>query len=1230
MENSSVVRPEYFFIVGLSGIPYSNFYYIFIFIIYFITMVGNFLVILVIAVDRRLHSPKYFGVFNLALADIGETNALIPNMMKTFLFDSPYISYNVCLVNMFFVFLFSSMQSLTLVVMAYDRFIAICLPLRYHVIVNNTSMTLIFSSMFLFNSAIVSSMVSLVTQISFCRTNAIQSYFCDHGPMFRMACNDNNINKIMGFLYTTLYLIAPMLVIFLSYVGIVYVVSQIATWEGRLKALKTCVSHLLLVGIYFLPIFFTYLTSLLLYSTPNSRVISTSLAYTVPSMLNPIIYNISIVRPEYFFIIGLSGIPYSTYYYIFLFITYFITLMGNSVVLLFIAFNRSLHSPKYFGVFNLALADIGETNALIPNMMKTFLFGSQYISYNDCLANMFFVFLFSTIQSFTLVVMAYDRFVAICLPLRYHALVNNTSMLLVFSVIWTFNSSVVLLMVAFITRLSFCQSNMIQSYFCDHGPVYRLACNDFSINKFMAFLFTCLFLLVPMCIIALSYLGIGLALTRITTWEERFKALKTCVCHLLLVGCLFVPLFCTYLAQLLLSLNPNARVISTSLAYAVPPMLNPIIYVLNTVEIKDIIHKTFKRRVKAFAIQQTTTMSSVNVSYSPNTSIVHPEYFFIVGLSGIPFSNYYYIFLFVVYFITIVGNSVVLLIIALERSLHSPKYFGVFHLALADIGETNALIPNMMKTFLFDSHSLQSVTLVIMAYDRLVAICLPLRYHAIVSNSSMVLVFPAIWAFNSSMVALMVSLITRLSICQSNAIQSYFCDHGPVYRLGCNDFNLNKSVGFVITSLFLISPMIIIFLSYLTIFLALSKITTWERRLKALKTCVSHLLLVGIYFLPICYTYLAQLLLALTPNARVISTSLSYVVPAMLNPIIYVLNTAEIKNILQKILIEQKSAMNASVSQNTSIIHPEYFFISGLSGIPYASYYYVFLFITYFITVIGNSVVLLIIAVDRRLHSPKYIGVFHLALADFGETNALIPNIMKTFLFDSQYISYNDCLTNMFFVFFFNSLQSVTLVVMAYDRLVAICLPLRYHALVSNTSLLLILSAMWVFNSSVVGFMVSAITRLSICKSNVVQSYFCDHGPIFRLACNNIKMSEFLAFLFPVLYITLPMVIIVISYMHIFHALTKITSWEGRLKALKTCVSHLLLAGMFFLPVACSYIAQVMFVLNPNARVISTSLAYAVPPMLNPIIYVLNTAEIKDIMRKLLKNRPVPITFERN
>ncbi|XP_051534781.1 olfactory receptor 52E8-like [Myxocyprinus asiaticus] len=318
-------------------------------------------------------------------------------------------------------------------------------------------------------------------------------------------------------------------------------------------------------------------------------------------------------------------------------------------------------------------------------------------------------------------------------------------------------------------------------------------------------------------------------------------------------------------------------------------------------------------------------------------------------------------------------------------------------------------------------------------------------------------------------------------------------------------------------------------------------------------------------------------------------------------------------------------ALNVSFSQNISIVHPEYFFITGLSGIPYSSYYYIFLFFTYFIAVIGNSVVLFIIALDRSLHSPKYIGVFNLALADIGETNSLIPNMMKTFLFESQYISYNGCLVNMYFVFLFGSMQSFTLVVLAFDRFIAICLPLRYHAIVTNTSMSLIFSAIWACNAFLIALTVSLLTRISFCKSNVIQSYFCDHGPVYRLACNDNSSNIFMASLNTALYLVAPLSIIVLSYVGILLALSRITTWEGRIKALKTCVSHLLLVGVFFLPIICPYIAEIMFALSLNARIISTSLAFVVPPTLNPIIYVLNTAEIKDLIQKFLKNRSAPL-----
>ncbi|XP_077063511.1 olfactory receptor 1M1-like isoform X2 [Siphateles boraxobius] len=302
--------------------------------------------------------------------------------------------------------------------------------------------------------------------------------------------------------------------------------------------------------------------------------------------------NISIVHPEYFFITGLTGTPYKTYYYIFLFIIYFITVIGNSIVLLIIALERSLHSPMYIGVFNLALADIGETNALIPNMMKIFLFDSQYISYNACFANMFFLNVFITVQTYTLVVLAFDRFIAICFPLRYHAIVNIKFMSIVFSVIWAFNTCMVTLTTSLMTRLSFCNSNVVESWYCDYGILLWLPCNDNSINNLLSILIEAFFLVAPPFFIVLSYVGIFLALCKITTWEGRLKALKTCVSHLLVVGSFFLPIICILFA----SPTTNARIISGSLSFALPPMLNPIIYVLSTAKIKDLIRKMLNNR----------------------------------------------------------------------------------------------------------------------------------------------------------------------------------------------------------------------------------------------------------------------------------------------------------------------------------------------------------------------------------------------------------------------------------------------------------------------------------------------------------------------------------------------------------------------------------------------------------------------------------------------------------
>uniref|UniRef100_A0A8C2FXC8 Odorant receptor, family D, subfamily 109, member 2 n=1 Tax=Cyprinus carpio TaxID=7962 RepID=A0A8C2FXC8_CYPCA len=251
-------------------------------------------------------------------------------------------------------------------------------------------------------------------------------------------------------------------------------------------------------------------------------------------------------------------------------------------------------------------------------------------------------------------------------------------------------------------------------------------------------------------------------------------------------------------------------------------------------------------------------------------------------------------------------------------------------------------------------------------------------------------------------------------------------------------------------------------------------------------------------------------------------------------------------------------------SANVTFVRPATFFLNGFSNVPHAKYYYVFLSLVYVVTVLGNSFIMCIIYLARRLHTAKYIAVFHLALSDLCGSSALIPKIIDTFLFGHHDISYEVCF-------------SLTLLILAYDRLVAICFPIRYHALVTKPAMFLIIGVMWIVSMTYFSVHVGLLNRLSICSSNVVNSYFCDYGPVCRLACNDNSLNLLMGKICFGFLICLPPVLIIISYFCIALALLKIAHGVDRIKAIKTCTSHLILVAVFYLPILSNNIAVFMF-----------------------------------------------------
>ncbi|XP_063749477.1 olfactory receptor 1-like [Eleginops maclovinus] len=323
------------------------------------------------------------------------------------------------------------------------------------------------------------------------------------------------------------------------------------------------------------------------------------------------------------------------------------------------------------------------------------------------------------------------------------------------------------------------------------------------------------------------------------------------------------------------------------------------------------------------------------------------------------------------------------------------------------------------------------------------------------------------------------------------------------------------------------------------------------------------------------------------------------------------------------------SEVRAASTVNATFVRPAKFYLSGFSNMPHVKYYYVFLCFVYIMTVLGNSLLLSVIYYVRALHTPKYMVVFYLALTDLCGSTALIPKLLDTFLFDRRYIVYEACLSYMFFVLFFLSVQSWTLTTMAYDRFIAICFPLRYHSIVTTPAIAALLLLSWVTLFSLVGFTVINIDNLSFCDSLVVNSFFCDHSPVYSLACNDSSINNIMAYVALILILCIPLILILVSYIGISIALGRIASGEERLKASKTCTSHLILVAVFFIPIIVTNIVSVVSHMHPNVRMINSSLTNTAPALLNPIIYSLKTEEILMSFKKLYKRNRISISAKK-
>nr|XP_020007753.1 olfactory receptor 2A1/2A42-like [Castor canadensis] len=275
---------------------------------------------------------------------------------------------------------------------------------------------------------------------------------------------------------------------------------------------------------------------------------------------------------------------------------YTFTLLGNGVILGLIWLDLRLHTPMYFFLSHLAIVDIAYACNTVPQMLVNLLDPAKPISFAGCMTQTFLFLTFGHTECLLLVAMSYDRFVAICYPLHYLAIMGSRICITLLVTSWTCGSLLALVHVSLILRLPFCGPRKINHFFCELLSVLKLACADTRLNLVVIFAVSVFILVGPLCLVLVSYSRILIAIHRIQSGEGRRKAFFTCSSHLCVVGLFFGSAIFMYMAPK--SHHPEEQQKILFLFYSFfNPMLNPLIYSLRNTEVKGALGRVLCKKV---------------------------------------------------------------------------------------------------------------------------------------------------------------------------------------------------------------------------------------------------------------------------------------------------------------------------------------------------------------------------------------------------------------------------------------------------------------------------------------------------------------------------------------------------------------------------------------------------------------------------------------------------------
>ncbi|XP_004601917.2 olfactory receptor 6C74-like [Sorex araneus] len=295
------------------------------------------------------------------------------------------------------------------------------------------------------------------------------------------------------------------------------------------------------------------------------------------------------------------------------------------------------------------------------------------------------------------------------------------------------------------------------------------------------------------------------------------------------------------------------------------------------------------------------------------------------------------------------------------------------------------------------------------------------------------------------------------------------------------------------------------------------------------------------------------------------------------------------------------------------------FILLGLTDDPnWQIVIFVFLLITYLLSVTGNLVIILLTLLDLHLKTPMYFFLRNFSILEISLTSVCIPRFLYSLVTTDKTITYNDCVTQLFFTIFLGESEFFLLAAMSYDRYVAICKPLHYTNIMNNRVCVQLVASSWLAGLLTISPGLIMGLELEFCDDNAIDHFLCDYSPVLKLSCTDTRVIEMLSFILAIFTLLFTLALIMSSYLNIIRTILKIPSTQQRKKAFSTCSSHIIVVSMSYGSCIFMYIkpsAEERVDLNKGVAVIITSVA----PVLNPFIYTLRNKQVIQALKDTVK-----------